>query len=185
MNNIGAHHLCCLQRYESVFLIECGKKVSACMRNETLLCFGSTTKEVASWVIINAISSSAIFFFQKIFKEYHQNGKTRYYRKVPKFSDTKTFCYLTFKQRGQTLLFCQNGAKGIANSEDPDQTAPIGAVWSGSALFADLTVRKLRVIILGWAWCFVRPALGPNLLQISSADDTGRERVEKCWPLTK
>ena len=23
----------------------------------------------------------------------------------------------------------------MANSEDPDQTAPIGAVWSGSALF--------------------------------------------------
>ena len=27
-------------------------------------------------------------------------------------------------------------ADGIANSEDPDQTAPQGAVWSGSALFA-------------------------------------------------
>ena len=26
--------------------------------------------------------------------------------------------------------------KGIANSLDPDQTAPEGAVWSGSALFA-------------------------------------------------
>ena len=25
---------------------------------------------------------------------------------------------------------------GIANSEDPDQTAPVGAVLSGSALFA-------------------------------------------------
>ena len=27
-------------------------------------------------------------------------------------------------------------AEGIANSVDPDQTAPVGAVWSGSALFA-------------------------------------------------
>ena len=27
-------------------------------------------------------------------------------------------------------------AAGMANSEDPDQTAPLGAVWSGSALFA-------------------------------------------------
>ena len=27
-------------------------------------------------------------------------------------------------------------AEGIANSADPDQTAPRGAVWSGSALFA-------------------------------------------------
>ena len=25
---------------------------------------------------------------------------------------------------------------GMANSVDPDQTAPSGAVWSGSALFA-------------------------------------------------
>ena len=27
-------------------------------------------------------------------------------------------------------------AEGIENSVDPDQTAPLGAVWSGSALFA-------------------------------------------------
>ena len=46
--------------------------------------------------------------------------------------------YLKLKQRGQTLsVFCRNGANGIATSEDPDQTAPEeGAVWSGSALFA-------------------------------------------------
>ena len=30
----------------------------------------------------------------------------------------------------------QNDADGTANSVDPDQTAPLGAVWSGSALFA-------------------------------------------------
>ena len=29
-----------------------------------------------------------------------------------------------------------NAADGKANSVDPDQTAPLGAVWSGSALFA-------------------------------------------------
>ena len=39
-------------------------------------------------------------------------------------------------------LFCQNGANGIANSEDPDQTAPLGAVWSGSALFAETYLSK-------------------------------------------
>ena len=27
-------------------------------------------------------------------------------------------------------------AEGIPNSLDPDQTAPLGAVWSGSTLFA-------------------------------------------------
>ena len=29
-----------------------------------------------------------------------------------------------------------NEADRMANSVDPDQTAPLGAVWSGSALFA-------------------------------------------------
>ena len=29
-----------------------------------------------------------------------------------------------------------NDADGMANSVDPDQTAPLGAVWSESALFA-------------------------------------------------
>ena len=29
-----------------------------------------------------------------------------------------------------------NDADGMANSVDPDQIAPVGAVWSGSALFA-------------------------------------------------
>ena len=29
-----------------------------------------------------------------------------------------------------------NNADGMANSVDPDQTAPLGAVWSGSVLFA-------------------------------------------------
>ena len=37
--------------------------------------------------------------------------------------------YIKFEQKGQNLrVFCQNVAKGIANSEDPDQTAPLGAV---------------------------------------------------------
>ena len=29
-----------------------------------------------------------------------------------------------------------NDADGMVNSVDPDQTVPLGAVWSGSALFA-------------------------------------------------
>ena len=37
--------------------------------------------------------------------------------------------YLKLEQRGQTLrLFRPKDANGIANSEDPDQTAPLGAV---------------------------------------------------------
>ena len=39
-----------------------------------------------------------------------------------------------------------NNADGMANSVDPDQTAPLVAVWSGSALFAQISVWKLRII---------------------------------------
>ena len=38
-------------------------------------------------------------------------------------------------------------ADEIANSVDPDQNAPLGAVWSGSALFAQAYLsKKLKVI---------------------------------------
>ena len=53
------------------------------------------------------------------------------YRKVPKFWDARKLgCYLPKIQTKQPNLrvFCQKDANGIANSEDPDQTAPLGAV---------------------------------------------------------
>ena len=42
-------------------------------------------------------------------------------------------------------------AAGIANSVDPDQTAPLGVVWSGSALFAQTYLSEN----LGPLWYFV------------------------------
>ena len=61
---------------------------------------------------------------------------TNKYRNVPKFSDRQVW----------------------ANSADPDQTAPRGAVWSGSTLFAIpsasfgcVTLRKSHIVqVLGW-----------------------------------
>ena len=51
------------------------------------------------------------------------------YRKVPKFSDTrKLFCNLPQTRRPNLRVFRQKDANGIVNSEDPDQTAPLGAV---------------------------------------------------------
>ena len=45
-----------------------------------------------------------------------------------------------------------NDADGMANSVDPDQTAPLGAVWSGSALFVQTclseSLGKLRYVKL-------------------------------------
>ena len=52
--------------------------------------------------------------------------------------DNYAVIYLKFKQRGKTL----GDANGIADSEDSDQTAPLGAVWSGSALFAQTNLSK-------------------------------------------
>ena len=58
--------------------------------------------------------------------------------------------YIKFKQRGQTLWYFikVNDANGIANGEDPGQTAPLGAVSSGSALFAQTYLSEN----LGWLW---------------------------------
>ena len=60
------------------------------------------------------------------------------YRKVPKFSDARKLCCNLPKiqtNRPNLRVFRQKDVDGIANSEDPDQTASLGAVLSGSALF--------------------------------------------------
>ena len=61
------------------------------------------------------------------------------YRKFPKYSDTKRICCNHSKIWTMWLyhrVMSQSDGDGMANSVDPDQTAPLGAVWSGSALFA-------------------------------------------------
>ena len=54
------------------------------------------------------------------------------YRKVPKFSDARKLCCnlpkIQTKSRPKLRVFNQNDANGKANSEYPDQTAPLGAV---------------------------------------------------------
>ena len=53
------------------------------------------------------------------------------YRKVPKFSDARKLRFNLPKIQTKRLnlrVFPPKDATGIANSEDPDQTAPQGAV---------------------------------------------------------
>ena len=53
------------------------------------------------------------------------------YRKVPRFLDTRKRCCDLPKiqtKRPNLSVFCQKDANGIANSEDPDETAPLRAV---------------------------------------------------------
>ena len=67
------------------------------------------------------------------------------YRNDPKFSDARKLCCNSPKiqtKRPNLRIFHQKDANGIANSEDPDQTAPLGAVGSGSALFAQTYLSK-------------------------------------------
>ena len=48
------------------------------------------------------------------------------YRKIPKFPEARKLCCNLFKiqtKRPNFRVFCQSDANGIANSEDPDQTA--------------------------------------------------------------
>ena len=59
------------------------------------------------------------------------NSRASQYRKVPKFSDVGKLCSNLPKlqiKRPNLRVFHQNNANGVANSEDPDQTTPLGAV---------------------------------------------------------
>ena len=47
----------------------------------------------------------------------------------------KLFCFYS-------AAICPNDADIMANSVDPDQTAPVGAVCSGTALFAQSCLSK-------------------------------------------
>ena len=70
------------------------------------------------------------FELHRKFQKY-QNSRNQRYRKVPKFSDArKRRCNLPKIQtkRPNLRVFLQKDANGVANSEDPDQTAPLGAV---------------------------------------------------------
>ena len=55
------------------------------------------------------------------------------YRKNPKISEI--YCNHPTGWLFLRVLHPKD-AEGIANNVEPDQTAPLGAVWSGSALFA-------------------------------------------------
>ena len=70
-------------------------------------------------------------FIYGLYVLYDVSCKLSVYRKIPKFSDArKLWCNLpkTQTKRPNLRVFRQKDANGIANSEDPDQTAPLGAV---------------------------------------------------------
>ena len=65
--------------------------------------------------------------------------------KFLKFWTSEKIAVITLKleQSGFTCrVMHRKVAGGIANGVDPDQTAPLGAVWSGSGLFAQTYLSK-------------------------------------------
>ena len=76
--------------------------------------------------------------FSNVKQKKELSNKTTY-RKFPKYSDTQKICCNHSKiwtMRLYHWVMCPKDVDGMANSVDLDQTAPLGAVWSGSALFA-------------------------------------------------
>ena len=73
------------------------------------------------------------------------------YRKNPKNSDTQKIAVIILKlEQIRTFDYRWIGPKDvdrIANSVDPDQTAPLGAVWSGSTLFAQTRLSENSVTL--------------------------------------
>ena len=85
------------------------------------------------------------------------------YHKFPKYSDTQKFCCNHSKIWTRWLyhrVMSPNNADRMANSVDPDQTAP---VWSGSALFAQTCLSK-------------------NLGTLRYKTVTGFKSTNCCWP---
>ena len=74
------------------------------------------------------------------------------YHKTPKNADTPKNCCNYLKIGTVSFYYrvmCPKDADRTANSEDPDLTVPLGAVWSGSAVFAKTRLsEKLRIIMV-------------------------------------
>ena len=96
----------------------------------------SITSNALKNMVVTFLSDPRVYQFyliQDIKISFVETGKKCgiLYRKVPKFSDIRKLCSNLPKiqeKRQNHRVFRQKDAIEIANSEDPDQTAPLGAV---------------------------------------------------------
>ena len=80
-----------------------------------------------------------------LYKHWVKEHTASKYCKIPKYSDTRKNCCIYHKNWTMCLyhsVMSPKDADGIANSVDPDQIAPLGAVWSWSTLFAQACLSK-------------------------------------------
>ena len=139
--------ICCMYHNQPVFhemqSFYCTHYVFTVNRVGNKICTAKNTFSVKQ-VRWGCIDNLRISIVKKIFcghslESFQQSDSINEYRKNPKISDTRKFAVITLKveQDGFSLENMQREyAEGITNSVDPDHTAPLGAVWSGSALFA-------------------------------------------------
>ena len=89
--------------------------------------------------------------------------KALFYRKFPKYSDTQNICCNHSKIWTMWLyhwVMSPNDADGMANSVDPDQTAPWSSLIRVFTVCPGISVRKLRIITVNYCTC---TAVGSNL----------------------
>ena len=103
----------------------------------------AVTNKIFNFLHMQIVCSNSHFIYKfkpvLSIKHYQNHHGFKSYRKFPKYSDTQTICCNHSKIWTMWLyhrVMSPNDADGMANSVDPVQTAPLGAVWSGSALFA-------------------------------------------------
>ena len=109
----------------------------------------------------------------------------RLYCKFPKYSDTQNICCNHCNIWTMWLyhrVMSPKDADGMANSVDPDQTAPLGAVWSRSVLFAQAYLSEN----LGSLWyvTYMYMYLSVTLSTVFGQTGPGkpcRPRSDCCW----
>ena len=82
--------------------------------------------------------------------------KALFYRKFPKYSDTQNICCNHSKIWTMWLyhwVMSPNDADGMANSVDPDQTAPWSSLIRVFTVCPGISVRKLRIITVNYCTC--------------------------------
>ena len=89
------------------------------------------------WAIKHHIKSNMVQILGWLQQFFGCQNFSGLYSTIIRTTEKFVIITLKFELCGSTIrVMSPNDADGMANSVDPDQTAPLGAVWSRSALFA-------------------------------------------------